>query len=75
MISHIEKHLYFKAQVHRWVRGLQNTLDFFQPMIYISEKFLIATVLNKLYLNLDTESDLSNEPRNLGDKSKTVGKA
>lgn len=44
MISHIEEHLYFKAQVHRWVRGyIEHVGHFFQQMIRISEKFLKAT--------------------------------
>lgn len=39
MISHIEKHLFFKAQVHRWLRGLQNILDFFSDDDIYFRKF------------------------------------
>lgn len=77
MISHVEEHLYFKAQVHT-LDGLgdfRTQWTFFQEIIYISEKFHVATASNKWYLNLGTESDLSNEPRNLADKTRSFGKA
>lgn len=76
MISHIEKHLYFKAHVHRWVRGLQNILDFFAADDMYFRKFPHSYSIEWIISESgNTELDLSNEPRIcLGDKSNSVGK-